>query len=49
MVPLSGIRVLDSILAASGIISLTGEPDGRLVRPGVPIVEEAGSLLLSVF
>ncbi len=33
-----------AILAASGIISVTGEPDGRPVRPGVPIADEAGAL-----
>ena len=33
-----------AVLAASGIISVTGEPDGRPVRPGVPIADEAGGL-----
>ena len=33
-----------AILAASGIISVTGEPDGRPVRPAIPIADEAGGL-----
>jgi len=33
-----------SILAASGILSVTGEPDGRPVRPGIPIADESGGL-----
>ncbi len=33
-----------NILAASGILSLTSCEDGRPVRPGVPIADEAGSL-----
>ncbi|MFC1972455.1 CaiB/BaiF CoA transferase family protein [Chloroflexota bacterium] len=33
-----------AVLAASGILSVTGEPDGRPVRPGVPIADEAGAL-----
>ncbi|MFC2035596.1 CaiB/BaiF CoA transferase family protein [Chloroflexota bacterium] len=33
-----------AILAASGILSVTGEPDGRPVRPGVPIADEVGAL-----
>lgn len=33
-----------AILAASGILSVTGEPDGRPVRPGVPIADESGGL-----
>lgn len=33
-----------SILAASGILSITGDPDGHPVRPGVPIADEAGGL-----
>ena len=33
-----------AILAASGILSVTGEPDKRPVRPGVPIGDEAGAL-----
>ncbi|MFC1995008.1 CaiB/BaiF CoA transferase family protein [Chloroflexota bacterium] len=33
-----------TVLAASGIISVTGDPDGRLVRPGIPIADEGGAL-----
>ena len=33
-----------AILAASGIISVTGESGGRPVRPGIPIADEAGGL-----
>lgn len=33
-----------AILAASGILSITGEPGGRPVRPGVPIADEAAGL-----
>ncbi len=33
-----------AILAASGIISVTGEPGGLPVRPGIPIADEAGGL-----
>ncbi|MFH1381844.1 MAG: CoA transferase [Chloroflexota bacterium] len=33
-----------AILAASGVLSLTGEPGGRPVTPGVPIADEGGAL-----
>jgi len=33
-----------AVLAASGVISVTGEPDGRPVSPGVPVADEAGGL-----
>ncbi|MFC1940730.1 CaiB/BaiF CoA transferase family protein, partial [Chloroflexota bacterium] len=33
-----------AVLAASGIISLSSEPGGRPVRPGIPIADEAGGL-----
>jgi len=33
-----------AVLAASGVISVTGDPDGRLVRPGTPIADEGGAL-----
>lgn len=37
-----------AILAASGIIGITGESDGRPVRPGIPIADEAGALFATI-
>ena len=37
-----------SILAASGIMSVTGEPDGFPMRPGIPIADEAGGLFATI-
>ena len=37
-----------TVLAASGILGLTSEPDGRPVRPGVPIADNAGGLFMAV-
>lgn len=37
-----------AILAASGILSITGEPNGRPVRPGVPIADESGGLFATI-
>ncbi len=33
-----------AVLAASGLMSVTGEPGGRPTRPGPPIADEAGAL-----
>lgn len=33
-----------AVLAASGILSVTGEPGGRPIRPGVPIADQSGGM-----
>lgn len=37
-----------AILAASGILSVTGEPGGRPSRPGIPIADESGALFAAI-
>ncbi len=37
-----------AVLAASGILSVTGEPDGRPVRPGIPIADQAAAMFMTV-
>ncbi len=37
-----------AVLTASGILSVTGEPDGRPVRRGVPIADQAASMFTAI-
>lgn len=37
-----------AVLAASGILSVTGEPGGRPTRPGVPIADQAAGLFTAI-